>query len=133
MVELKPATLPPASQKLGDAHDTACILTSVDPDGCGMRCTRHEVPFHCAARPRTSPPLVSYEPTASQKLAEVQEIVSRKADVEPLGAGKRCRVQAAPFQFSARVIAAVPTWWSPTASQKVAVGQDTPSSAGEVA
>jgi hypothetical protein len=45
-----PMESPTATQNVVETHDTAVSRTSVLPGGPGTRCSRHEDPFHCAAR-----------------------------------------------------------------------------------
>src|SRR6185437_11435149 len=62
-----------------------------------------------------------------------QDTCLSPAEVEPARTGNDCLVQARPFHLSARLSPTVLTWNPPTASQKLAVGHDTPSGSGAAA
>jgi hypothetical protein len=75
---------PTAMQKLGPTHDTELSSAPFVADA-GLLVTVHAAPFHCSMRaPRPEPAFCA--PTATQKLALVQEIDFSSFEPEPAAA-----------------------------------------------
>src|SRR5262249_10583368 len=97
-------SLPTASQKTADVHDTPARL----PAGAGIVCARQDKPCHTSAVPA---------PTASQKVIETQD-----TDCTSLVPGIACRRHDLPFHRSAN---GAPEPLPPPAWQNFAETHDT--------
>src|SRR5215813_12552050 len=123
---------PTASQNVAETHDMARSVSLGGPNWLlwrGVDCSAHDVPFHISARLALLPALSVCDPTASQKLADVQDTELSELSVAPLGSAACWRCQARPFQFSANAfwwLAVVLAWYSPEASHEAAAVHDTP-------
>src|SRR5260370_13033316 len=91
--------------------------------GSGLMGTLHERPFQDSARVAADGPC---SPAATQLEALKQDTPSSSS--KPLsGLRLLTGFHAVPFQVSVRVCVALPTPWSPTARQRLALAQDRPS------
>lgn len=123
---------PTASQNVAETHETARRVSLGGPNWLfwrGVDCRAHDLPFHISARLARLPALSVCSPTASQKVADVQDSELSELSVAPPGSAACWSFQALPFQFSASGcwwLAVVLAWYQPAASQEEAAVHDTP-------
>jgi hypothetical protein len=104
-------------QYVGPVHDTPVKYDETVPEGLGLGTTVQALPFHCSTRvpsPTT--------PTAIQKLDEVQ--LTAVSPAAPLVAGLDITAHCEPFHCSCK--GAVAPFCDPTATQKLALTQESP-------
>jgi hypothetical protein len=125
--------VPTAVQLEADGHETAENPLWMVPPGAGTDCSDHAAPFQDSASPPKRPGPVEELPTASQLLAATQVTEVRLAATTPAGVAGVWFVQAVPFHVSAiRICVFEALAAQPTASQLMAVAQETEFSRGEV-
>jgi hypothetical protein len=85
--------VPTAVQALGEVQETSSSRTPFAPLGVGTLWGVQLEPFQDSASGDPSPEVLSYQPTATQVLAEVQETPPSPLDFAPLGVGTLWSVQ----------------------------------------
>ncbi len=121
---------PTATQVLAEVQETPPRKSGPSPSplAAGTLWGLQLEPFQDSASGPPSPGLISYQPTARQVLAEVQETPPSPLDFAPLAAGTLWGVQLEPFQDSASGTSSPGLIsYLPTATQALAEVQETPS------
>lgn len=91
-----------ASQNVDEVHETVLNCSKLKSPAFGVDCRLQEVPFHVAASVILTPTVPSkYDPTASQKLADVHDTPVSSAPKELVGTGNGCHVHCSPSHVSA--------------------------------
>ncbi|HXC45944.1 MAG TPA: hypothetical protein VNU24_05000 [Solirubrobacteraceae bacterium] len=80
-------------QALGEVQETSSSRVPFAPLGAGTVWGVQVEPFQDSASGGPSPEVLSYQPTATQALAEVQETPPSPLDFAPLGMGTFWNVQ----------------------------------------
>src|SRR5439155_7564474 len=114
-------------------HDTPLSTAPVAPVGFGLVTIDQLVPSQCSTNVFSTNEESVYSPTASQLDVLGHDTPLRTGDVAPLGLGLVTIDQLVPFQRSTNVLFAELVEYSPTASQLVVLGHDTPVRTGPVA
>lgn len=94
---------PTATQNLGEEHETPDRLAP--RSGLGALCGDHVLPFQLSTRALVGLAPETDEPTAMQKLRDVQCTADSSYDVADgvLGSGGFCELQPLSFQLSASI------------------------------
>jgi hypothetical protein len=106
-------------------HDTETSELLVAPAGFGVLCMVQLVPFQLSASVRVTA-AVEYSPTAVQALAVRHETPTSRLAVAPLGSLMLWTVQVEPLRPSASGCCPLASVKLPTATQMVALAQETP-------
>jgi hypothetical protein len=117
---------PTAWQNTAPAHDTA-LNSAESPLGrvpFGLVTMVHAVPFHISVSVTVEVPEAAV-PTAMQNEPPLQETPKKSLSPEPAGLGLVTMFQAVPFHCSMRVEVVAPATDEPTATQSVALAQET--------